>query len=127
MDISTHSPLTPAPFLQGLTLLWENQKMFSVQQLAKFNEFSTSSFFILVFFNSNPPGPLTIDQWVIIFPILVKNLPSYSNFSFSPGYDTPVSQSPWGIPQRVNLPRLSYPGESIKNPPKHDSPWYYTQ
>ena len=34
-----------------------------------------------------------------------------------------ASHSPQGmIPWRVNLPGVSYPGESIKNPPKHDSP-----
>ena len=30
------------------------------------------------------------------------------------------------IPQLVNLPKVSYLGKSIKNPPKHDSPVYDT-
>ena len=30
------------------------------------------------------------------------------------------------IPKRVNLPGVSYPSESIKNPPKHDSLGYDT-
>ena len=56
----------------------------------------------LVFFSYIDPTWAT-DRWVEIFFILVKNLPSYSNFSISPGYDTPESQSPRSIiPRRVN-------------------------
>ena len=51
---------------------------------------------------SNQPGPLT-DQRVIIFLFLVSFLPSYSNF-----YESPRGM----ILRRVNLPGVSYPGES---------------
>ena len=54
------------------------------------------------FFSSFQPACAT-DQWVKIFLILVKFSPSYLHFY----------ESPWGlILRRVNLPRVSYPGES---------------
>ena len=50
---------------------------------------------------------------------MVKKSLSYSNLSISPGCDTPASQSPQSmIPHQVNFPGVSYPSESIKNPPK---------
>ena len=64
---------------------------------------------------------------------------SYPSESDSPWYHTPVSQSPQGIIlRRVNLPELSNPcesispgyqspGDSIKNPPRHDSLGYPRQ
>ena len=44
--------------------------------------------------------------------ICTKNALSYSNLSI---YQLSIYQSP----------RVSYPGESIKNPPKNDSPGYH--
>ena len=40
----------------------------------------------------------------------------YPGELISQGYDNPG----------VNLPGISYPDESIKNPPKHDTPWGIT-
>ena len=54
------------------------------------------------FFPSFEPAWAT-DQWVKIFLILVKFSPSYSNF-----YESPRGM----ILRRVNLPGVSYPGES---------------
>ena len=62
---------------------------------------------------------LTTDEWIKYFLFLVKKSLSYSNLSISPGCDTPASQSPKSmIPHQVNFPGVSYPSESIKNPPK---------
>ena len=95
----------------------------------------TSSFF----HNSNQPVPLINGlkyfwfwlriHWVIriLSPKIWLSGVSYPGESVSLGYHTPASQSPRGIiPLRVNLPRVSYPGDSIKNLPKHDSPGYDT-
>ena len=54
------------------------------------------------FFSSFQPACAT-DQWVKIFLILVKFSPSYLHF-----YESPRGL----ILRRVNLPRVSYPGES---------------
>ena len=61
----------------------------------------------LILHNFNLLGPLTIDQCVKILKLsaLVKNSPSYSNFSISPWYCM--------IPWRVNLPWVSYHSESV--------------
>ena len=66
----------------------------------------SNEIFDLQCFSSFEPA-LATDQWVKIFSLFVKNSQSYSNF------------------KSENLtPRVSYPGESIRNPPKHDSPGY---
>ena len=75
----------------------------------------SNKIFNLRFFSSLEPVWAT-DQQVKIFSILVKNSPSYTNFKFE--NLTPQVM----IPRRVSLPGVSYTGESIKNPPKHDSP-----
>ena len=59
----------------------------------------SNEIFDLKFFSSFEPAWAT-DQWV---KILVKFSPSYSNF-----YESPRGM----ILRRVNLPRVSYPGES---------------
>ena len=62
----------------------------------------SNEIFDLQFFSSIEPAWYT-DQWFKIFSILVKFSPSYSNF-----YESPRGM----ILRRVNLPGVSYPGES---------------
>ena len=62
----------------------------------------SNEIFDLQFFSSFQPACAT-DQWVKIFLILVKFSPSYLHF-----YESPRGL----ILRRVNLPGVSYPGES---------------
>ena len=68
-----------------------------------------------IFYNSNQLWPTTNGLKYFWFWYKKKNSPNCSNFSSSPGYNIPARQPSQGIiPWRVNLPEVSYPGESIK-------------
>ena len=75
------------------------------------------------FHNSNHPGPLTNElKYFRLWFRFRRDIHIFMNFpgicnpgeSISPGYHTAQSQSPQGIIlRRVNLPGVSYPGESF--------------
>ena len=82
------------------------------------------------FHNSNQLGPLTNELKYFRFWFrfrrdihIFKNFPGVCDLgeSISPGYHTAQSQSPRGIILRkVNLPGVSYPGESVFSTLKYE-------